>query len=153
MFELLRFNTYFEKMELYAAANYNTAQTSIIKLSLIDFKKLQTREYEFRYQGKMYDVVAMHRDIDSITLTCIQDKFEDNLFEHLETFFENFEPTTQTNQLQFLLAKIITLQFLKTEFQIVEPIVLFSYISLGHRTSLLLRFHPVELPPPRSELT
>lgn len=41
-------------------------------------------DHEFRYSGKMYDIVRSHISGDSTYFTCINDTQEEQLFEHLD---------------------------------------------------------------------
>jgi|GEM_PF-1902816 hypothetical protein len=144
MFELLRFNCYFE------TNNVDINRLTVLKLSFNEFKNLQTRQNEFRFQGKMYDVVTMVLQNDSVVLTCVHDENEDELFQFLESVFESHTTTTtSSNHFSLLIAKIISLQFLLPE--AIREQHFFSVVQLSSITtySLLTVFLSKETPPPK----
>lgn len=67
-------------------------QLTVIEIHKTEQNQLiwEEKNKEFYYKGELYDIVKTEEKTESITYYCINDKQEEQLFEHLEEHVNNY---------------------------------------------------------------
>jgi hypothetical protein len=94
-----------------------SASLENITLSRREYESSKTDEYEIRFRGKMYDIARIEFHNDSVTIYCINDTEEENLFVALEKIFspQKQHSSKQQSQVPHQFVKFLSLAFLQTE--------------------------------------
>jgi hypothetical protein len=94
-----------------------SASLENITLSRREYESSKTDEYEIRFRGKMYDIAYIEFHNDSVTIYCINDTEEENLFVALEKIFSHAKRHSgeQQHQLPQQFVKFLSLAFVQTE--------------------------------------
>ncbi len=127
------------------------SELSLIRINKntpLDWKK---KDKEFRFKGKMYDIVKKRIENDDILYYCIYDEQESKLFEHLDQYVAYFlgEHPKQEKNIYHFLQKLELIYTTPFQQQITSdlPFFLWTFKKITH----LYQFNFVELntPPPK----
>jgi len=137
------------EMKSFIRAGYFEDSYVVLKIANFDF--IRVDKGEFRYKGKLYDIVSETKSGDSTTFKCINDKNEERL---LAGFHRTFELASSQNNpvkarhAQAMLYHVIKLALPENRW-IRTPLVPIeiSFINPIHLLSSII--HPPDFPPPK----
>ena len=105
-------------------------------------------EYEFRFNGQMYDIIDKEEKGDSIYLYCIDDSIESELYSILDKFIENdTEDTDEQYGINNFLSHFYLLSEFNISFQNHQTNNLYNEILIGN---VLEGEYLINTPPPRA---
>jgi len=129
----------------------NVSQDKIEKIVINNnsqhFQRIHSRE--FRYCGKMYDIIKEVKKGSTTTFYCINDKKEEELMESISKYFQTSDDGMTSVKYS---GKILKNIFFPLYF---ESTKLNSEFELAHQNILifdsicLVNYYDVELPPPK----
>lgn len=117
-----------------------------------EYRKLQwLDEHEFRYHGRMYDIIRQDTDRrGNVTYHCINDIREEQLFVNLtEQIRNHIEQNPEKQQIPKILLKILTLEFYRVdrnEYLIPDNRYIYHYSYIDRS---FITYIDIPSPPPR----